>query len=142
MIARILDKGKDMDKRYLILCLFVAILSGIGIIFWPKDWAGWLVLGISFFLVFFFDEVYENKTLLFVFVFILFCHHLVSIFNAYVTLIPGATKDAVSFHQKALSFTYDRFLQTGFMGASSYIILLHFFINYAHQDSLVRKWAC
>ena len=54
-----------------------------------QDWAGWLLLFSSFFVVMSFREVLNDRSVAYAMFFILVFHHLAAITNAYIVMLPG-----------------------------------------------------
>jgi len=97
-----------------------------------QDWAGWLLLFSSFFIVMFFREVRKDRSVANALIFVLALHHILAITNAYVVMLPGAS-DAEGFFTKAMimadsdkityAMHYIRFLSVVFMAlGSSYFL--------------------
>jgi len=66
-----------------------------------QDWAGWLLLFSSFFIVRSFREVRKDRSVVTALFFILALHHIAAITNAYIVILPGAG-DAEGFFSKAM----------------------------------------
>lgn len=65
------------------------------------DWSGWVLLCITYILIFFNEDAKKNSNVFITLIFILSLHHLVSIFNAYITPTIGASEDAQAFFKTA-----------------------------------------
>ncbi|MBN1684173.1 MAG: hypothetical protein JW855_01875 [Gammaproteobacteria bacterium] len=89
------------QKQLYIVCCFFILSSVLGILF-PQDWAGWLVCGISFYVILLIPEIKTDKKLFVICLLVLLAHHVVSVMNAHFIPVYGASLDAVSFHKKAL----------------------------------------
>jgi hypothetical protein len=94
---------------------------------------GWILLFSSFFVVMFFREVRNDRTVASALLIILVFHHLVAIANAYITMLPG-TIDSFSFVTRAtqlaevgkitVAMPYEKFLSVVFViFASSYFMV-------------------
>jgi len=69
-----------------------------------SDWPGWLLIFLSFFIVYKFWKVKKDKKLTLVIGFVLLLHHFVAIINSYFYTFPGAEPDPVNFHRHAIEW--------------------------------------
>lgn len=67
-----------------------------------SDWPGWLLIFLSFFIVYKFWKVKKDKKLTLVIGFVLLLHHFVAIINTYFYTFPGAEPDPANFHRDAI----------------------------------------
>jgi len=67
-----------------------------------SDWPGWLLIFLSFFIVYKFWETKKDKKLTIAIGFVLLLHHFVAIINSYFYTFPGAEPDPVNFHRGAM----------------------------------------
>ena len=76
--------------------------------FFPSDWAGWLLVYLSFVLPLFFAPFRRDRKLLTTLLIIVAAHNAVSIYNAYGSTVFGATLDAVKFQDLAKDLATDK----------------------------------
>ena len=69
-----------------------------------NDWSGWLLIFISFFIVYKFWKIKKDKKLTLTITFILLSHHFISIINTYFYTFKGAETDAANFHRDAIEW--------------------------------------
>ena len=67
-----------------------------------QDWAGWLLVIISFCVVLMWKHIRSDTKLVCAIWFCLVLHHFVTFLNAYVSPVIGAGADALSFHKAAV----------------------------------------
>ena len=67
-----------------------------------SDWPGWLLLFLSFFIVYKFWKTKKDKKLTITIGFVLLLHHFMAIINTYFYTFPGAEPDPVNFHRDAI----------------------------------------
>ena len=67
-----------------------------------SDWPGWLLIFLSFFIVYKFWKVKKDKKLTLVIGFVLLLHHFVAIINTYFYTFPGAEPDPANFYRDAI----------------------------------------
>ena len=67
-----------------------------------NDWPGWLLIFLSFFIVYKFWKIKKEKKITLVIGFVLLLHHFVAIINTYFYTFPGAEPDPVNFHRDAI----------------------------------------
>jgi hypothetical protein len=68
------------------------------------DWPGWLLIFLSFFIVFRFRERRKDNNLTFALCFILAMHHVIALTNTYLFTFKGADADANRFHRLAVEW--------------------------------------
>ena len=66
------------------------------------DWPGWLLIFLSFFIVYKFWKTKKDKKLTLAIGFVLLLHHFMAIINTYFFTFPGAEPDPVNFHRDAM----------------------------------------
>ena len=91
-----------------IILLATSSLLLLPISFFPSDWAGWLLVYISFVLPLFFAPFRRDRKLLIILLLIVAAHNAVSIYNAYGGTVFGATLDAVKFQDLAKDLATDK----------------------------------
>lgn len=69
-----------------------------------SDWPGWLLVFLSFFIVYKFWKIKKDKNLTLAIGFVLLLHHFIAIINAYFYTFPGAEPDPVNFHRHAIEW--------------------------------------
>lgn len=69
-----------------------------------SDWPGWLLIFLSFFIVYKFWKVKKDKKLTIAIGFVLLLHHFMAIINAYFFTFPGAEPDPVNFQGLAIEW--------------------------------------
>lgn len=67
-----------------------------------NDWSGWLLIFISFFIVYKFWKIKKDKNLTLAISFMLLLHHFIAIINTYFFTFPGAESDPANFHRDAI----------------------------------------
>jgi len=67
-----------------------------------NNWPGWLIISISFFIVYKFWKVKKDKKLTLAIGFMLLLHHFMAIINSYFYTFPGAEPDPANFHRDAI----------------------------------------
>ena len=99
----------------------------------PADAAGWVLLFLSYALLFAFPEFRRNKPIAFAGIVVLTAHHLVAIVNAFVGTVVGADADAVQFHTQATAIAQGVGGHDDFVGAGTFVyehslaLFYHFF---------------
>jgi hypothetical protein len=69
-----------------------------------NDWSGWLLVFLSFFIVYKFWKVKKDKKLTLAVGFVLLLHHFMAIINSYFYTFPGAEPDPANFHRHAIEW--------------------------------------
>jgi len=69
-----------------------------------SDWPGWVLIFLSFFIVYKFWKVKKDKKLTIAIGFVLLLHHFMAIINAYFFTFPGAEPDPVNFQGLAIEW--------------------------------------
>ena len=64
-----------------------------------NDWAGWLFIFFSFFIVTVFREIRKDGRIVLALWLVLALHHVVALTNAYIGTVKGAESDAATFHR-------------------------------------------
>lgn len=67
-----------------------------------SDWPGWLLIFLSFFIIYKFWKVKKDKKLTLAVGFVLLLHHFMAIINTYFYTFPGAEPDPANFHRDAI----------------------------------------
>jgi len=67
-----------------------------------SDWPGWLLIFLSFFIVYKFWKTKKDKKLTLAVGFVLLLHHFMAIINAYFYTFPGAEPDPANFHRGSI----------------------------------------
>ena len=69
-----------------------------------SDWPGWLLIFLSFFIVYKFWKAKKDKKLTLAVGSVLLLHHFMAITNAYFYTFPGAEPDPANFHRHAIEW--------------------------------------
>ncbi len=91
-----------------------------------SDWPGWLLIFLSFFIVYKFWKTKKDKKLTLAISFVLLLHHFVAIINSYFYTFPGAEPDPVNFQGLAIEWAAGGKLLLSF-GTNFYAQLLGIF---------------
>ena len=91
-----------------------------------NDWPGWLLIFLSFFILYKFWKAKKDKNLTLAIGFVLLLHHFMAIINTYFFTFPGAEPDPVNFHHSAIEWAVSGKLIFSF-GANFYEQLLGIF---------------
>ena len=67
-----------------------------------SDWPGWLLIFLSFFIVYKFWKVKKDKKVTITIGFVLLLHHFMAIINTYFYTFPGAEPDPANFHRGSI----------------------------------------
>ena len=69
-----------------------------------SDWPGWLLIFLSFFIVYKFWKTKKDRKLTLAIGFVLLLHHFVAVINSYFYTFPGAEPDPVNFQGLAIEW--------------------------------------
>jgi len=69
-----------------------------------NDWPGWLLIFLSFFIVYKFWKARKDKKITLAVGFVLLLHHFIAIINTYFFTFLGAEPDPVNFHRHAIEW--------------------------------------
>ena len=72
-----------------------------------SDWPGWLLIFLSFFILYKFWKIKKDKKITLAVGFVLLLHHFISIINTYFYTFKGAETDAANFHRDAIVWATD-----------------------------------
>jgi hypothetical protein len=98
------------EVQWLPIIFFAAsCLLLLPIFAFPADWAGWLLVYVSFVIPLFFARIRQDRKLLLILIVIIAAHNAVSIYNAYGSTIFGAGVDAVTFQDFARDLALNRY---------------------------------
>ena len=92
-----------------------------------EDWAGWLLMFVSYVLIWFNREARKDFRVAMALVFVLTLHHAIALTNAYITTTPVAEYDAAHFHRSGLEIATGTYVERVIVGAYFYRALLGFF---------------
>jgi len=99
------------------------------------DWPGWLLIFLSFFIVYKFWKTKKDKKLTLAIGFVLLLHHFVAIINSYFYTFPGAEPDPVNFQGLAIEWAAGGKLLLSF-GTNFYAQLLGIFYRIFEPSQL------
>ena len=100
-----------------------------------SDWPGWLLIFLSFFIVYKFWKTKKDKKLTLTIGFVLLLHHFVAIINSYFYTFPGAEPDPANFQGLAIEWAAGGKLLLSF-GTNFYAQLLGIFYRIFEPSQL------
>jgi len=100
-----------------------------------SDWPGWLLIFLSFFIVYKFWKTKKDRKLTLTIGFVLLLHHFVAVINSYFYTFPGAEPDPVNFQGLAIEWAAGGKLLLSF-GTNFYAQLLGTFYRIFEPSQL------
>lgn len=100
-----------------------------------SDWPGWLLIFLSFFIVYKFWKTKKDRKLTLAISFVLLLHHFVAVINSYFYTFPGAEPDPVNFQDLAIEWAAGGKLLLSF-GTNFYAQLLGIFYRFFEPSQL------
>lgn len=92
---------RDNRLQFLTVNIFIILITAFYLYLTGTDWAGWFIFIYSGFFVLFSKTLRTNKKVFFSSLGVLLAHQGLSFMNTYITTLPGADKDALTFHNRA-----------------------------------------
>lgn len=90
------------------------------------DWSGWMVLVLTYLLIFFYCSARVDSKLFVTLFFVLSLHHVVALMNAYMKINIAMSVDALTFYKDAVNIAYNHLPWNFASGPNFYRLVLGF----------------
>jgi hypothetical protein len=135
---------KHLNGLYLLVLSLMLVL--VLYLTRTPDWAGWLLMYLSFLIVLADGSIRQNRNLLICIWLALLVHHGAALANTYLFTLPGAEADAIWFHNRGKLFNKKEFISMHLpeglefaVGSTFYVKFLAFFYKFGGGSHLLGQ---